>query len=166
MPQFRQITLTLPTSSIPPLILTKSVDGGNWYKRSELGFATISSRTIVGIPVLGGANKTYYRGEVVTLVTEEQWTIFEEFKNTQRSRYDSLTDGHIILKDEYYYCTQSEATKNSRAIVSGSTINTPVTGITKSFVQYPVFLEPSEDHLPYDGGRDWWPLSFSFQELP
>lgn len=166
MPQFKQVTLTLPDSTLPPLILTKSVEGGNWYKRSELGYATIGSRTIVGVPVLGGANRTYYRGEIVALVTEEQWTIFEEMKNTQRTRYDALEDGHIRLRDEYYYCTQSEATKNSRSIVDGSTIVTLVPGITKSYCEYPIYIEPSDDPLPYDGGGDWWPLSFSIQELP
>lgn len=166
MPQWKQITLTLPDSTIPSLILTRSVEGGNWYKRSELGFATIASRTIVGVPVLGGANRTYYRGEIVTLCTQQQWTIFEEIKNIQRTRYDNLQDGHIMFRDEYHYCTMSEATKNSRAIVEGSTVGTGIAGITKSYCEYPVYLEPSEDHLPYDGGKDWWPLSFSIQELP
>lgn len=166
MPQFKQITLTLPDSALPPLILTKSVEGGNWYKRSELGYATIGSRTIVGVPVLGGANRTYYQGEIVTLCSEVQWTIFEEMKNIQRTRYDALQDGHIVFRDEYHYCTQSEATKNSRAIVAGSTVSTGITGITKSYVEFPVYVEPSDDHLPYDGGGNWWPLSFSIQELP
>lgn len=165
MPQFRQITLTLPDSTLPPLILTKSVEGGNWYKRAKLGLATIGGRTIKGIPKIV-ANSDYFVGQVVTLVSEAEWTVFEEIQNAQAYRYDALQDGHIMLKDEYHYCTFSETTKNSRAIVSGSTVETGVAGFPKSFCQYPVYIEIPEDHLPYDGGNDWWPLSFSFQELP
>lgn len=111
-------------------------------------------------------NSIYFRGEIVTVVSQTQWAIFEEMKLAQADRYDALQDGHILLKDEYHYCTYSETTKNSRTIISGSTVDSGIAGFPKSFCQYPVYLDIGEDHAPYDGGRDWWPLSFGFEELP
>ena len=163
---FRKITLYRADSGLPDLVLDRSVDGGNWCKRSDAGFATITGRSIPGIPIVGNSSKDYFIWQVATLLTSQQWTIFEELKRLQRVKYNALEDGAIVLKDEYNYVTQSETALNSREIISGSTVNTGVGIIIKSFCTFPVFLEVGEEHLPFDGDRDWCPLTFSMQELP
>lgn len=165
MPQFRQITLSLPAvPSLPPIVLTSTPEGGNWYKRTIVQ-GVISGRTIPGIPIYGGGTEPYFTGAVVVLVSTDEADLFEEMRSQSRALYDSGEDGSWLLKDEYYYIPSSECTLNSREIISGSTVATTWGG-SKSMCIYPVFISIADDHIPYEGGLTWQPLSFTFEELP
>lgn len=165
MPQFRQITLTLPSApSLPALALISTPEGGNWYKRSIVQ-GGLSGRTLPGVPIYGGGTEPYFTGAVVVVVTADDADLFEEMRSQSRALYDSGSDGGWLLKDEYYYVPSTETTINSRSVISGSTVTTSWGG-SKSMCYYPVFISISEDHIPYDGGGRWQPLSFTFEELP
>ena len=165
MPQFRQLTLSLPVvPSLPPIVLISTPEGGNWYKRTIVQGA-ISGRTIPGVPIYGGGAEPYFAGAVAVVVSTDNADLFEEMRSQSRALYDSGEDGSWLLKDEYYYVPQLETTLNSRSIISGTTVETGWGG-SKSMCSYPIFITIPEDHLPYDGGGRWQPLSFTFEELP
>jgi hypothetical protein len=157
----KKITLTLPDSVPPDLVLYQIPDGADdFVQKSVIDVVRSGSPTLVGVSTLEGSGKQSILLSFQVYVSEDEALLFDELKARQQSLYQLKQDGKITLRNERFYFSASEATKNQRVIID--TRNT--TWGTKHYISYPVLLRIPENHTQQQAD-DLWLLSFDALEL-
>lgn len=158
----QQIILTLPSSSLPSLMLYQIPDGADDFcVKSTVDTIKSGDLTIQGVDTLLGGGRQYFVWSFQVCLTHDETLLFDEIRYQQQNRYENQLDGYLILQDEKYYVTASEASLNSRTSIANTTTSW---GGVKHFISCPVFLRVPEQHRT-QLAEDLWLLQFDAKEL-
>ena len=158
----KKVTLTLPSSDLPNLVLYQIPDGADdFVLRSTVDVIKAGEQTNQGVDTLEGAGKQFFVWSFQVCVSQDEALLFDEVRSQQQSLYQGRTDGKITLQDERYWVVNSDSTKNLRSRFDGTATSW---GGTKYRISCPVFLRIPENHSS-QMAEDMWLLQFDAKEL-
>lgn len=159
MANYKQVTLSDPAGTLPDLLLKGF--GADGYTRSVANRVVTTGRTQINVPKLGGRPGTYsyFLWTLSAGVTTDEANLFEGYQELCDSRFGQLTDGHILLIDEYL----PVRSRPDRTLVDGA--NFTQYGQTYGYGIFKVLLTLPNGHRTYTAGHIEQ-IQFDAEELP
>ena len=158
----RRFTLRLPTAGLDDLELKMSQAGTPLWLPEQLGQLQLTGRGADEVPQILGFQDERLNGTISAGIGNTQLPLFRDYLEKQKGS----ERGHIILRNEYFYVNESQASLNNRTPYGAPRING---NYVERFYECYVLIFIRPDYLNWVAYNatlgDMWEIVFDIEEL-